>query len=350
MPRTKIVTVIVLLLLIPPSDHARAQEWKTLLNLRGEWKIELGDNMKWAEPKFDDSRWDNIRVPSAWEDEGYPGYDGYAWYRKHFNPGKEVKDAVAVYVQVGYVDDVCEVYINGHMVGFEGQFPPKFITAYNVSRPYWVPKQYLNYEGDNVVAVRVYDQRLAGGITRGNVGLFEPREYLTPDLDLAGTWKFTTGDKESWKDPDASDGSWNNVVVPAYWETQGFKDYDGFGWYRLKFKVPENLAGERLILLAGRIDDFDETYLNGELIGHTGRMRKNIDPEDRGNEYTELRAYLIPSGLLVPGRTNVLAVRVLDLFMHGGMYDGPIGLITRDKYREWKRDTQDRWNPFKWFE
>jgi hypothetical protein len=348
MIRIKAVALISVLLLLPLSGNVRAQGLRTLLNLRGQWKIELGDDMKWADPKFDDSKWDKIRVPSSWEDEGYPGYDGYAWYRKHFTIDKELKNDV-IYLQVGYVDDVSEVYLNGHMVGFEGQFPPQFITAYNVARPYRVPQQYLNYSGDNVIAVRVYDQRLAGGITHGSVGLFEPRDYLTPDYDLAGTWKFTTGDNASWKDAEANDRTWTNIIVPAYWETQGFRNYDGFGWYRTTFKVPEKLVGERLILLLGKIDDFDETYLNGQLVGRTGRMRKNMDPDDRGNEYAQLRAYLIPSDLLIPGRENTLAVRVKDVYMQGGIYDGPIGLITREKYREWKRNNEDRWNPFDWF-
>jgi hypothetical protein len=348
MMQPKVVALILVLLLLPLSGNVRAQGLRTLLNLRGQWKIELGDEMKWADPKFDDSKWDKIRVPSSWEDEGYPGYDGYAWYRKHFTIDKELKNDV-IYLQIGYVDDVSEVYLNGHMVGFEGQFPPNFITAYNVVRPYWVPQQYLNYNGDNVIAVRVYDQRLAGGITHGNAGLFEPRDYLEPDYDLSGTWKFAIGDNASWKDPDANDGTWSKVVVPAYWETQGFKNYDGFGWYRTRFKVPEKLLGERLILLLGKIDDFDETYLNGQLIGHTGRIRKHVDPSDAGNEYAQLRAYLIPSNLLVPGHENVLAVRVNDVYLHGGMYDGPIGLVAREKYREWKRDNEDRWNPFDWF-
>jgi hypothetical protein len=348
MTPNKAVALVFTLLVLPVSSDIRAQGWRTLQNLRGQWKIELGDNMEWSDPKFDDSKWDKIRVPSAWEDEGYPGYDGYAWYRKHFTVDKEITNA-EIYLQVGYVDDVSEVYLNGHMVGFEGQFPPDFITAYNVARPYRIPRQYLNAHGDNVLAVRVYDQRLGGGITSGSVGLYEPRDYLEPDFDLAGTWKFTTGDNDSWKDRDVKDGKWKNVLVPAFWETQGFRNYDGFGWYRTTFKVPENLFGERLILLLGKIDDFDEAYLNGERIGHTGRMRKNVDPDDRGNEYAQLRAYPIPSNLLVRGGDNTLAVRVEDVYLHGGIYDGPIGLITREKYRDWKRDTEDRWTPFDWF-
>ena len=33
-------------------------------------------------PGLDDSSWEWIAVPSAWEESGYPGYDGIAWYRR----------------------------------------------------------------------------------------------------------------------------------------------------------------------------------------------------------------------------------------------------------------------------
>jgi hypothetical protein len=348
MSRTKAALIVFALIVPPFSGNLRAQDLRTLLNLRGKWKFELGDNMKWADPKFNDSKWDEVRVPRPWEDEGYPGYDGYAWYRKHFTIDKDVKN-IPVYLRVGYVDDVCEVYLNGHMVGFEGQFPPDYITAYNVSRAYHVPPRYLNYDGDNVLAVRVYDDQIAGGIVSGSVGLYEERDYLEPDYNLAGTWKFMKGDDLSWKEQDVNDAKWADIVVPAFWETQGYKDYDGLGWYRMKFKTPTNLAGKRLILLAGKIDDFDETYLNGKLLGRTGHIRKKVDRDDRGNEYSYLRAYSIPSDMLVAGGENVLAVRVCDVYLHGGIYDGPIGLITREHYREWKRDKEDRWTPFDWF-
>jgi hypothetical protein len=34
---------------------------------------------------------------------------------------------------------------------------------------------------------------------------------------------------------------------------------------------------------------------------------------------------------------NVLAVRVYDGFRHGGMYEGPVGLVRQERYRNWER-------------
>ena len=347
-PRLRHRELMFLMTLVLPFGAANSQDWKTLLDLRGTWKIDLGDNMEWADPKFNDSKWDDIKVPAAWENEGFPGYDGYAWYRKHFTITTDLKNA-AVYLHVGYVDDVSEVYLNGHFIGFQGIFPPNFTTAYDTYEQYAVPQQYLNYNGDNVVAVRVYDAMMAGGITHGRIGLFEPRDYLKPDYAITGNWKFRTGDDESWKDANIDDSRWKDVVVPAYWETQGFKGYDGIGWYRIKFTVPQQLMDQRLILLLGKIDDVDETYLNGQLVGRTARIRAGMTRGDVGDNWTHLRAYVIPSDILIPGQENVLAVRVEDVYMHGGIYDGPIGLVTRDKYLRWKKQRDEWWNLFDWF-
>jgi sialate O-acetylesterase len=114
------------------------------------------------------------------------------------------------------------------------------------------------------------------------------------------------------------------------WETQGFKEYDGYGWYRVRFRVSSALLGRRLILLLGKIDDVDEVFLNGHRIGGTGSLRS--DGPLLGEEYNQLRAYSIPSDRLLTGSDNVVAVRVYDRFMHGGIWDGPIGLIDRERY------------------
>ena len=138
-------------------------------------------------------------------------------------------------------------------------------------------------------------------------------------------------------------------MVPGYWEGQGYKNYDGMAWYRLEFDVPKQFAGQKAILLMGKIDDYDETYLNGTRVGRTGNISPHKSGGGAGTDYTRLRAYTIPADLLLPDQPNVIAVRVQDVYMHGGIYDGPIGLISRQKYLDWKEDHDNRWNPFNWF-
>lgn len=83
--------------------------------------------------------------------------------------------------------------------------------------------------------------------------------------------------------------------------------------------------------MVGKIDDVDETYLNGERVGRTGG--RHIE----GWEYQKFRAYTVRSRIIKFGEENVLAVRVYDNYLNGGIYDGPIGFVTRDRYRQWER-------------
>jgi len=106
---------------------------------------------------------------------------------------------------------------------------------------------------------------------------------------------------------------------------------------------------ERLIMLLGKIDDLDETYLNGRRIGKTGRIRENMERANLNNEWQTLRAYYIPNGYLNKNGKNILAVRVFDGYGHGGIFEGPIGIISRESYLNWKntsrrkKDSTDFW-------
>ena len=153
-------------------ERAVAQELRQLRDLRGAWKFEIGDDSSRAGVRYDDRSWVEIRVPARWEDEGFPGYDGYGWYRKQVWIPLEWKGKT-LFLKLGKVDDVDEVYINGVFMAFTGEFPPKFETGYSVSRQYAIPEYCLKFGAENVIAVRVYDDQMEGGITRGEVGLFE---------------------------------------------------------------------------------------------------------------------------------------------------------------------------------
>lgn len=342
MMKHRVLGIVISLLASLSLGGAQAPDLRPLLNLSGNWKFELGDNSRWSSPAFDDSKWDLIHVPAPWEEEGYPGYDGYAWYRKRFRADADFR-GMSLYLRLGYVDDVSEVYLNGNMIGYTGVFPPDFTTGYAVAVECLIPDDFLRYDSDNILAVRVYDKQQAGGIARGDVGIYERRNVLKPDFGLPGKWKFKTGDDKAWAEGALDDSRWQEVKVPLNWDSQGHKNYDGFAWYRVKFKVAANLADKRLILLLGRIDDLDEVYLNGELIGSTGRLRHGLSKKDIGRFYIQQRAYAIPMSLLNPNRENTLAVRVQDLWLHGGIYDGPVGLVTRDKYLARREKPRSVW-------
>lgn len=316
---------------------------KYVAELEGYWKFTIGDDSAWASPGYDDNDWEEIKVPSNWEDQGYYGYNGFAWYRKTFEISEDFRGK-DLYLNLGVIDDVDETYFNGTMVGLSGGFPPYYLTAYNAIRNYYIPKQLVKV-GKNTIAVRVYDIQLEGGILKGPINIYSvgtSNSYsldLIPDINLTGSWKFMTGDNTSWKKSGMNDSSWKNIFVPGLWEAQGFGGYDGFAWYRKSFYMSAEYANEKMILLMGKIDDIDQTYLNGKLAGEIGDWDPNTLTYNfnQNNEWEIFRAYFLPEGILKPGKENTIAVRVYDGMVDGGIYDGPIGLITQEKYTAfWK--------------
>ena len=325
------------------SQPGFSQDWDRLVNLKGWWKFSIGDDMNWANPSYIDNNWEEIKVPSYWEDEGFYGYNGYAWYRKHFKLPENFYGPV-IYLHLGSIDDVDQVYMNGELIGFSGSFPPDYQTAYNVSRKYPVPLKYLKKDGDNVIAVRVYDSEMGGGIANGDIGLYFLPQALVSDINLEGEWKFRTGDNKDWIKNDVNYKDWKTVIVPGYWEAQGFKDYDGFGWYRKTFKVSEKLKNKKLVLMMGKIDDLDEVYLNGQLIGSTGVINDDPSKNTHDKEYDQFRGYYIPDGVIKINGDNVIAVRVFDGYINGGIYEGPVGIITQERYTKFWREMKKRKN------
>ncbi len=128
-------------------------------------------------------------------------------------------------------------------------------------------------------------------------------------------WVFQTGDSPAWKNPDFDTGHWRPITVPGKWEENGYPDYDGFAWYRATFPLPA-LPAEPLFLILGKIDDADETFVNGQRIGSMGRF-----PPDFESKWNATREYLVPAAALRFGGTNVLAVRVYDGGESGGIWE-----------------------------
>ncbi len=328
----------------PPSPD----DWTTLVDLAGAWDIRLGD------APADSGGWAPIAVPAAWEDQGYPGYDGFAWYRTTFALDAKTADLARVeptFLLLGRIDDADEVWLNGALVGWGGRMPPFYETSAFGFRTYRVPPGLLRADAPNELTVRVYDAGLEGGILEGPVALAVPTarnpESVPLVADLAGDWRFQPGDDPAYADPGLDDRAWARIRVPGQWERQGFRDLDGVAWYRTTVALDAEAAGDDLVLVLGLIDDLDETFVNGVRVGATGDVDSGVV---RGDEWQVERVYTVPASALRVG-DNGIAVRVFDGPNEGGIYRGPVALMTRDAFARrggspptaWSDD--DRWAP-----
>jgi len=312
-----------------------SQDLELAVDLRGQWKFMIGDNIQWKNNDFDDSKWETIYVPEPWENQGFNGYNGYAWYRKTFIL-PNISDKSKYYLKLGFIDDVDQTYINGIMVGKTGSFPPNYSTAYRAQRLYSIPNELLTKTNRITVAVRVYDDIGEGGIVQGNIGIWVDKNSLFPDLDLEGFWKFSPGKCADPTDTQWGYDTWKEIIVPGAWEGQGYKDLDGIACYAKQFKLDGQFNHERMVLLMGRIDDLDMVYVNGILVGQSGEFLPST-VEQYSDEYKQFRGYYLPENVLNQTGNNIIVVRVLDVYGQGGIWDGPVGLITQDNYIKYWR-------------
>jgi len=163
------------------------------LDLSKGWRLKPGDEAAWSTPSFDDAGWTPIAVGIPWEHAGFPGMDGFAWYRlrvvvpAEWKTSRNIRDVGCLMLELGAVDDADETWFNGVKVGATGSMPPDYSTAWNEPRVYRVPASVVAWGKENVVAVRVYDGKNDGGIYPGPVLLraAEERDMLEASSEPA---------------------------------------------------------------------------------------------------------------------------------------------------------------------
>jgi hypothetical protein len=125
----------------------------SVVALYGPWKFMVGDspidpaNGKplWAEPGFDDSRWENVDLTPksgsldpvsglsefvpGWTAKGHPDYWGFAWYRIRVRVDSKPGVRLAV-SGPSNVDDVYQAFDNGTLVGSFGNFSSAHPVVY----------------------------------------------------------------------------------------------------------------------------------------------------------------------------------------------------------------------------
>jgi signal transduction histidine kinase len=150
---------------------------------------------------------------------------------------------------------------------------------------------------------------------------------------LDGIHRFAPGDDSTWASMQFDDSKWRPILVPGSWQSQGIKSGSGFGWYRIHFSAPESFSKISPALLLGRIGDADEVFLNGVKIGGEGLLG------ERFVEATKVqRLYAIPVDLLRYNQDNVIAVRVMNTYLNGGIFDknvtiGDYNLLLTETYK-----------------
>lgn len=129
------------------------------ISLPKESKFKFGDNPEWANPAFNDNDWVTQQLGKS-----FTKNSSYAWYRIKIVIPSAMKTATGkgIKLYLGKIDDVDQTYFNGKLIGETGSFPPGYITQWEKQRIYTIPEKEVQWDKENVIAVRIYN--LVGGM------------------------------------------------------------------------------------------------------------------------------------------------------------------------------------------
>ena len=131
----------------------------------------------------------------------------------------------------------------------------------------------------------------------------EEIEAFTRDANIRDMGK--SGGVAVWARPGFDDSSWKSIRLPSMVQ-ELWPSTNGIFWFRKTVDIPAGWAGKDLTLSLGPVDDFDETYWNGELVGE-------------GRIWNKAREYTIPARLVKDGQA-VISIRCTDDHGNGGLY------------------------------
>ena len=111
-----------------------------------------------------------------------------------------------------------------------------------------------------------------------------------------------------WAQPGFDDSNWDKIILPKKVQ-EIWRNINGIFWFRKEIEVPAEWEGKELTLSLGPVDDYDETYWDGQMVGFGRQWNKN-------------REYTVPGRLVKKGRA-VITIRCTDDHGDGGLYGDP---------------------------
>lgn len=307
-----------------------------VINITPGWRFSpdpegIGSEEGWYSPEFNPDDWKIIDGGLSWEEQGFPDYDGISWYRKlitvpHNWQGKNV------YALFGGVHDYFELYINGERIGSYGS--PDNIMAEN--RVVTDVGRYIRVGKGNLFALKVINVEGKGGLVGGHYAISPDQELLGGSTySLRSDWKFKTdpsavGKSEGWMMVDFDDTLWNSINVGVIWENQGYQGYDGYAWYRKRFKLPDYWGDNDLFLIFGGVDDIYDLYVNGKRVKSYGNLEDNVSVWNTVT-ITDITEFIERKA------ENLISLRVYDWGGGGGISFLPAVLSTTEGYMKLTR-------------
>ncbi len=148
------------------GDNNLWEEWLSkVIDLSGEWNCKVdsedkGSAEEWFRSDYDDSDWLSRAIPEEAKLEGE-----IIWYRKRFELPEQFKEEL-LHFSTDKIEGLDKVYLNGVCIG---QMDVKGRDSWRrkrIERVYEIPRDIINYDGENVLAIRVRDVSDDGALTQ----------------------------------------------------------------------------------------------------------------------------------------------------------------------------------------
>lgn len=267
-----------------------------------------------------DSVFHQINLPGSIDfiSDKHKDFNGSILFRKTIDI-RDIDNNYSFIVEGG-IDDYDATYLNGHLIGTT--------LLYNSPREYVIPKDMLKY-GENIFEIKFHDASGFGG--------FKGRMYLKSEngniISISGTWEYNIVGYKGLDDilfsnnPNLSINplTWNLELKRNLYSSYEFDDFfwestdmpvfikdiyntgtdlNGIFWFRKEIII-KDIERDYMISISKGIDDSDEVYFNGTLVGGA-------------NCFNCPRSYIVKKELLKKGK-NIVAILISDTNGDGGI-------------------------------
>lgn len=159
-----------------PSDAAidLQADRQMVTPISKDWRFCGGDDPRWADPGFDDSKWKVLQPTAEWGAQGFAAVHNMAWFRFRLTVPASLPSLVLLMPRLGMA---YQIFADGKLAGQAGSLPPaKPEVATRSQRIFTLPlsgaRRLPGSDSKEIlVAIRVWqDPRLAGILTDVSAG------------------------------------------------------------------------------------------------------------------------------------------------------------------------------------
>jgi len=252
-----------------------------------------------------------------WLDYGGKVWDINDFENNYFTP-EEFENALGYALK--YANEYVWIYSHHARFFNNPNIPEKYLNAFkNVKNKDWVPvkidrkKEYKSEKTSATPLKTVEYIEKNPRYKEENVfkDFYEKYKFVM-DLPLSG-WKFkedpeNKGEKEGYYKENFDDKDWRDIKIAQWWEDFGI-NYDGYGWYRGEFELPDGFLNKKLYLVFGAVDESCSVYINGNFVGK----------HDIGEFGWDMPFKIDITGKVKEGK-NKIVVKVYDSLNYGGIW------------------------------